>query len=308
MNSKMRPQMMAFDNVDCNFAGDGELDAVLLMYKKGDDLRQDRLTLQLLKVMDLLWKDAGLDLRMNCYRCMSTDINEGFIGVVGNAETICKIQMASQKNYRPTAAFKKGLLLSWIRSHNPSLEGMRRAQWEFTQSCAGYSVATYILGIGDRHNDNIMVKRNGQLFHIDFGHFLGNFKYKFGFKRERVPMVLSSEFVDVIKADFSLGGGPSSGADRRNFERFRSLCEEAFLTIRKHGSLIISLLAMMISTGLPELSSEQDLNIIRSTLHLDRSEDEALRHFRNDFNESLRNAWTISLDWFGHMINQGGKG
>ena len=57
-----------------------------------------------------------------------------------------------------------------------------------------------------------MMRKNGQLFHIDFGHFLGNFKHKFGFKRERVPMVLSSEFVDVIKADFTDNGG--SGVDR----------------------------------------------------------------------------------------------
>jgi phosphatidylinositol-4,5-bisphosphate 3-kinase len=88
-----------------------------------------------------------------------------------------------------------------------------------------------------------------QMFHIDFGHFLGNFKHKFGIKRERVRLVLSSDFVEVIKADL--------GGQKKNFERFRDLCEKAYLTIRRHGCLVISLLAMMISTGLPELSSEQ---------------------------------------------------
>ena len=52
-------------------------------------------------------------------------------------------------------------------------------------------------------------------------------------------------------------------------------------------------------------SDIQDLNVVRSTLHLDAaSEEEALRAFRADFNESLRNAWTISLDWWFHMMNQ----
>ena len=131
---------------------------------------------------------------------------------------------------------------------------------------------------------------------LDFGHFLGNFKCKFGILRERVPILLSSEFIDVTKTD--------EFGRQRNFENFRNHCERDYLSLCRNGSLLISLLAMMISTGSPELSYEQDLNIVRSTLNLDRSEEEALDNFKREFDESLRNAWKISLDWWFHMMNQ----
>ena len=37
---------------------------------------------------------------------------------------------------------------------------------QFTKSCAGYCVATYVLGVGDRHSDNIMLRKNGQVCRI----------------------------------------------------------------------------------------------------------------------------------------------
>jgi len=40
---------------------------------------------------------------------------------------------------------------------------MDKAIEQFLLSCAGYCVATYVLGVGDRHSDNIMLRTNGQV-------------------------------------------------------------------------------------------------------------------------------------------------
>lgn len=289
MDSKMKPLWVMYSNEEAG--GDG---SVGIIFKNGDDLRQDMLTLQMIQLMDILWKQEGLDLRMTPYGCLSTGDRTGLIEVVLRSDTIANIQL-NKSNMAATAAFNKDALLNWLKSKNPG-EALDRAIEEFTLSCAGYCVATYVLGIGDRHSDNIMIRENGQLFHIDFGHFLGNFKTKFGINRERVPFILTYDFVHVIQQ------GKTNNSEK--FERFRGYCERAYTILRRHGLLFLHLFALMRAAGLPELSCSKDIQYLKDSLALGKTEEEALKHFRVKFNEALRESWKTKVNWLAHNVSK----
>lgn len=285
MDSKMKPLWLVYKNAD----EDGP--DVFHIFKNGDDLRQDMLTLQIIGIMDSMWRAEGLDMRMIPYGCLSTGDQVGLIEVVLQANTVAKIQKAKGGGSR--GALDKSTLFKWLQEKNTDKAKLDEAIDTFVYSCAGYCVATYVLGIGDRHSDNIMLKENGQLFHIDFGHFLGNFKSKFGVRRERVPFVLTDDFTYVITRGKD---------DQRELDRFRKLCEDAFLLLRRKGSLLINLFAMMLSTGIPELRSLDDINYVRDALGLCSGDDEALASFRKKFSEAMKNSWSVSWNWYIHNV------
>ncbi|XP_056329226.1 phosphatidylinositol 4,5-bisphosphate 3-kinase catalytic subunit beta isoform [Danio aesculapii] len=286
MDSKMKPLWIVYNN---KLLGG---DTVGIIFKNGDDLRQDMLTLQILRLMDLLWKEANLDLRIVPYGCLATGDHSGLIEVVSSADTIANIQKTSS-NMAAAAAFNKDALLNWLKDKN-SGDALDKAIEEFTLSCAGYCVATYVLGIGDRHSDNIMVRSTGQLFHIDFGHILGNFKSKFGIKRERVPFILTHDFIHVIQE------GKTGNTEK--FGNFRQYCEEAYMILRKNGNLFITLFALMLTAGLPELTSVKDIQYLKDSLALGKTDEEALKQFRQKFDEALRESWTTKVNWMAHIV------
>jgi phosphatidylinositol 3-kinase len=87
-------------------------------------------------------------------------------------------------------------------------------------SNAGYAVATYLLAIGDRHLENLMLTKDGNMWHLDFGFILGNNPKS---KSYWVPPIR-------INKPMVLGMG---GLKSPNYERFKSMTIDAFLYLRE---------------------------------------------------------------------------
>ncbi|XP_058993394.1 phosphatidylinositol 4-phosphate 3-kinase C2 domain-containing subunit alpha isoform X2 [Mustela lutreola] len=265
-------------------------DEINVMFKVGEDLRQDMLALQMIKIMDKIWLKEGLDLRMVIFKCLSTGRDRGMVELVPASDTLRKIQV----EYGVTGSFKDKPLAEWLRKYNPSEEEYEKASENFIYSCAGCCVATYVLGICDRHNDNIMLRSTGHMFHIDFGKFLGHAQMFGSFKRDRAPFVLTSDMAYVING----GEKPTI-----RFQLFVDLCCQAYNLIRKQTNLFLNLLSLMIPSGLPELTSIQDLKYVRDALQPQTTDAEATIFFTRLIESSLGSIAT-KFNFFIHNLAQ----
>ncbi|TYZ61557.1 hypothetical protein PybrP1_010116 [[Pythium] brassicae (nom. inval.)] len=260
MDSAKKPLWLVFENAE-----EGG-DPVTVMFKAGDDVRQDSVTLQLIRLMDEMWRDEGLDLAMEPYKCVATSPMTGILQIVPNSVTTADVH----KRVGVLGAFKDPSFSEWIRANNPDPKSYKTAVDLFSRSCAGYCVATCVLGIGDRHNDNIMIGSSGRYFHIDFGHFLGHFKYQMGIRRERTPFVFTKEMAHVL-----------GGTDSKDFKKFAETCTKAYNIVRKHMHLLVSLLLLMVPAGMPELTGRDDINHLVQTMAPELTEDQARESFEH---------------------------
>lgn len=282
-NSYTVPLRIAFKNNDPL----GE--DVHMIFKIGDDLRKDLLTLQMFHIMNNLWFTNGLDMKIMLYNVLPTGPSAGLIQIVPNSSTLREIHVQFGG---VTGSFKDDSLALWLQQFNPTKATYHKAIDNFTASAAGYCVATYILGIGDRHNDNIMITRNGHLFHIDFSKFMGDIQ-KFGnIKRDRVPFVLTPDMAYVINN----GVTPS-----HNFQKFTEYCCTAFNIIRQNRSKLLNVLRLMMHADISFASPEADIKYVYHALQLQLSDEEAELFFSQLIQNSLSSVST-QLNFFIHNV------
>ena len=146
----------------------GQLTSALLFKtgtdKEPEDMRQDQLVVQLIDLCDRLWKrECNLDLKLSPYKIVCLSRNCGVMEFIDNATHITDIK---NKYSNVRALSVQNYLRCQEGNYDPNEKYNLNPEVleTFIRSSAGYCVITYILAVGDRHLENIMVKKTGECF------------------------------------------------------------------------------------------------------------------------------------------------
>ncbi|KAI1379024.1 phosphatidylinositol 3-kinase [Hypoxylon crocopeplum] len=248
-----------------------------ILFKTGDDLRQDQLVIQIITLMDQLLQKENLDLKLTPYKILATSTAAGASQFIPS-QTFATIS----SKYRNNPA------LAYLKQHNPDERaylGVRKETLDtFVKSCAGYCVITYILGVGDRHLDNLLLTPDGHFFHADFGFILGRDPKPFA------PAVkLSKEMADAMG-----GSNPPS----EQYLQFKQYCFLAFAALRKSSNLILNLFSLMVHANIPDIKIEPDKAVfkVKERFHLELNEEDAIRHLDGIMEDSLNGIMPVVID------------
>lgn len=235
-----------------------------IIYKNGDDLRMDQLIIQMIQLMDHLMKQLNLDLHLTIYDVRAYGSDDGIMEFVNNSYTLQDVQKDYSKKKGLEGFFKDLTIQKLQRQKENSADEVSDSTSEdsksvnssgfldksysglngidpeilnnYIESLAGYCVITYILGIGDRHLENLMLDNMGKIFHIDFGFSMGEDPKMWN----PPPFKLTPGMIEVF--------GKNEDSPLRT--RFVNRCVTYFFYIRKNAKLILNLLYLTIDSGM----------------------------------------------------------
>ena len=247
--------------------------------KIGNDYRQEAFIVQILRIIDHLWLNNNLDLKLITYRVFPTDLNVGYIEFI-NSTSLNVIKNSSGVG----GTLDREIIIKHLRCVN-SDESSYEINYNdktdnFIKSLAGYCVATCVLGVANRVTRNLLIKSNGIFFHADFSRILGNFKKTLGIKKERSKFLLTPEMANVYIFE----------QKEKDFKKF---CVKAFNVLRYNASRLINLFIIMSTAGMSSFLGISDIQYIKQMLVLETPNDEDagnyfIEEIRKCKNERLR--------------------
>jgi FKBP12-rapamycin complex-associated protein len=260
MASKQRPKKMAI------VGSNGIIYQFLL--KTNEDTRLDERAMQIFDFISRSIASADVPfhsyLQITTYKVVPLTAKSGLIGWVRDCETVANLIVAyrtvkqmpvqaekaaarvgketfANLHFAKLAAFENGLK---AHPRNDDLQKILvmlscdSSDWlqrrlNYTTSLASTSMAGYILGLGDRHLQNIMMNtRTSKLAHIDFGDC-----FEIAMQRESYPEKVPFRLTRML-----VGALEVTGTDGI----FRNACENVLAIIRRKEEQILGLARALI--------------------------------------------------------------
>ena len=249
--------------------------------KSDDDLRQESLAMQLIKMMADIFQKANINLSLTTYEIIITSRTSGLIEFIPDSISIDSLKK------------KTGCDLN-LFYRNFFLHHFKEAQKNFAESLAAYSLVTYVLNIKDRHNGNIMIDIQGKIIHIDFGFILGISPGNVGF--ETAPFKMTKEYVNLL-----------DGINSEMYKYFLSILTKGFLEIRKYYDSFVKVIEIMGKKSDMPCFAGRDIKIVIrdfvARFHLDKNEKE-INELMVLLAKNSINSWrTYQYDVFQQLTN-----
>ena len=188
-----------------------------VLFKK-DDIRRDQIIMCVIRLMEKILQDSGLDVSIVTYNVQPTSNEEGFIAIVENCETLYSISETL-----------KTTIMNYLMRHNPD-ESVSNLRNRFKNSCAIYSVIAFLLSISDRNTENLMVTSRADFFEVDYSFVLS-----------AQAKILKTSCIRITPQMLDALGGAHS----KEFGEFQELCGVVYDILRRHVNTFVCLLSLI---------------------------------------------------------------
>lgn len=215
-------------------------------------------------VMNILWSEHGCfykgkNIQALTYKCFPLGVDYGIIEFIPNCRTIKDITDGRKTNK--------------LSADNMS---------QLMSTCAGSYIAAYILGIRDRHYENVLVTDEGTVFHIDFGYMLG----------EKVAGLDASKF--AITSDLAKLMG------KQRYTQFVDICTLCWCILRENCQELLDFARLSFAFLFP---IEEVEDFIKNTLLMHEPMEIAKKRIHKKLHQAPKK-WNTKMKNFAHSVAQ----
>jgi len=262
-DSFARPKIVALRR-----AGDGvKLSAIAaaansvspkIMIKAGDNLMADVGVMMMFRCFNAIWSadssirkkygDTGIPFAFT-FEVTPTSASRGHLEGLTNLNSLAKFSWKA-----------------WADENRNNEEVLN----EMLRTAVGSYIGSYVLGVRDRHYDNVIVKNNRTMLHIDFSYLLGK--------------VMPADGPPISISPGMEGGFKAAGI----WDRFVQVSVDAFKSLRQNSDVVIRIATLLFNKGGFTVGETKKFLESTSSLNTKRREGTALKSVQKQIVDSSK--------------------